>query len=366
MNTRERFVRTLTGQSVSRVPFMKVFGGTNSVLPSWEAANPGLGEKIDQVCQFEGTHRGWDTTPVNMDVSCMHGWEIIAEDETTRTLRRADGMVKLYLKGNDFHHQTIEFPVKCRADWERIKTQFLDPDDPTRFPDNWAEHVTRYRNRDWPLQLSHRGVYGFPRVLMGDEALAFAFYDDPELVHDIMDTYTSFAIRVWEKMVPDIQFDLIECWEDMCSKNGSIISPDMFHEFMAPNYRRIRAFADAHAIPIVLVDSDGNIMKLAKWMFEAGVNAMYPFEILAGNDLAALRDELPGMAAIGGLKKEAMAEGEEAVLAEMRRAEKLIRKGRFIPGPDHFVQSHTSWEQYRDFMAQLREVVLGTTNVNPR
>jgi len=27
MNTRERFVKTLTGEKVDRVPFMKVFGG---------------------------------------------------------------------------------------------------------------------------------------------------------------------------------------------------------------------------------------------------------------------------------------------------------------------------------------------------
>ena len=31
MNTRERFVGTLCGEPVDRVPFMKVFGGTNAV-----------------------------------------------------------------------------------------------------------------------------------------------------------------------------------------------------------------------------------------------------------------------------------------------------------------------------------------------
>jgi uroporphyrinogen-III decarboxylase len=360
MNTRERFVNVLTGKPVDRVPFMKVFGGANQVLPRWEANYPGLSKEIDQICQFEGRHRGWDTTRVNFDLSCVGTWEIIAEDETSRTARRPDGLVKIFVKGSNFHHQTIEFPVKCRADWDRIKAEFLDPDDPARFPADWEGKVEEYRGRDWPLQLTHRGVYGFPRVLMGDEALAFAFYDDPAMVHDIMDTYTDFAIRLWEKMTPDVDFDLIECWEDMCSKNGSIISPAMFREFMAPNYRRIRAFANAHDIPIVLVDSDGNIEKLAELMLEAGVNAMYPYEILASNDLDEARERLPGMAAIGGLKKEAMAEGDEAVEFEMERAARLIRKGKFIPGPDHFVQSHTSWPQYRDFMARLREVVLST------
>jgi len=30
--------------------------------------------------------------------------------------------------------------------------------------------------------------------MMGDINLAYAFYDDPELVHDIMDSYTDMAI----------------------------------------------------------------------------------------------------------------------------------------------------------------------------
>jgi len=358
MTSRERFVRVLTGQPVDRVPFMKVFGGTNAVLPDWERAHPGLGQSIDAILQFEGRYRGWDTTRVNADLSCAHTWEVVAEDAETRTLRRPDGMVKLFVKSADYHHQTIEFPVRCRADWERIKARWLDPDDPGRFPADWAAQVALYRGRDFPLQLTHRGVYGFPRVLMGDEALAYAFYDDPALVHDIMDTYTDFALRLWAKMTREVDFDLIECWEDMASKNGSMISPAMFREFMKPNYEKIRAFANANGIPIVLVDSDGNIMELAELMLEAGVNAMYPFEALAGNDVDLIRDRLPGLGIIGGLRKEAMAESPAAVSAELAKAERWIRRGRFIPGPDHFVQSHTRWEQYRAFMEGLRQVVL--------
>lgn len=360
MTTRERFVNVLTGRPVDRVPFMKVFGGTNHVLPSWEKEHPGLSRTIDSLCQFEGRYRGWDCPPVNLDLSCINRWEVLADDAVARTARRADGMVKVFVKGCDYHHQTLEYPVRTRGDWERIKAEFLDPDDPARFPPNWPEVVAGYRDRDFPLQLTHRGVYGFPRVLMGDEALAYAFYDDPALVHDIMDSYTDFALRVWEKMVRDTDYDLVECWEDMASKHGSIISPATFREFMKPNYEKIQAFCREHGIPIVLVDSDGNTMALAEVMLESGVNAMYPWEVLAGNDVDVLREGLPGMAAIGGLKKEAMAEGPEAVAAEMGKAARLIRKGRFIPGPDHFVQSFTTWEQYRDFMVRLREVVLAT------
>ena len=195
---------------------------------------------------------------------------------------------------------------------------------------------------------------------MGDEVLCYAFYDDPELVHDIMDSYTDMAIAVWEKMVKDVQFDLIECWEDMASKNGPMIGRTLFDKFMAPNYRRIAEFARKHDIPIVLVDSDGYIEDLTGWMLDAGVNAFYPYEILAGNDPLRVRREQPAAGVIGGLRKECMSEGPEAMDRELERARALIESGRSIPGPDHFVMGDVSFANYRRFMEGLRDVVMNT------
>ena len=41
--------------------------------------------------------------------------------------------------------------------------------------------------------------------------------------------------------------------------------------------------------------------------------------------------------------------------------DQAIEKGRFIAGPDHFVVSDVSFEDYGYFMEQLREVVLTKT-----
>jgi uroporphyrinogen decarboxylase len=174
------------------------------------------------------------------------------------------------------------------------------------------------------------------------------------------------CLTLWERLAARVDFDLIECWEDMSFKSGPMVSPAIFERFLAPHYKKIRAFADAHRIPIVLVDSDGNTEALARWMAEAGVNAMYPFEVQAGNDVARVLSGLPGFAALGGVDKNCMA-GEplaadvlRAIEREMEKAERLIRGGRFVPGPDHFVLSDVPFENYERFMKRLREVVLAT------
>lgn len=360
MNDRQRFVATLTGKTVDRVPFIKVFGGKNHIVPRWEKEQPGIGKNIDAILQFEGELRGWQRTPVNMSVSQLGPEETLEEDDKKRIVKRGDGLVELWNKNDDYRHQTLEWPIKNRKDWERIRKKHMRADDPDRFPHDWTKCIETYRERTYPLQLTHSGVYGFARIMMGDENMAYAFYDDPELVHDIMDTYTDMAIQIWSKMVKEVEFDLIECWEDMASKHGALISPTMFREFMKPNYEKIAAFARENGIEIVLADSDGNIMDLTPLMLEAGVTALYPFESRAGNDVGKILDAFPRVGAIGGLEKGAMIKGGKEIDMEMEKARNWIRKGRYIPGPDHFVLSDVSWANYRYFMESLREVVMTT------
>ena len=360
MNTRERFVRTLTGQDVDRVPFMKVFGGRNAIVPRWEDEFPGAGERIDEILGFEGEHRGWARTDVNIFLGQRGKPEILEETDEHFVQRFADGWTEIITKGRDYHHQTIGWPVQSRADWIRVKERHLQADDPERFPTDWEAKVESYRQRDYPLQLTHRGVFGFPRLVMGDARLFYAFYDEPDLVHDIMDTYTDTIIALWDKQIGQIEFDLIEVWEDMAWKSGALVSPQVFREFMTPNYRKIANYAKSHGIPIILVDSDGYIENLSELMWEAGVIAMYPYEAQSGNDVLRVRQRFPEMGIVGGLNKNVMAQDKEAIDAEMKRARRYIEAGRYIPGPDHFVLSDVSWENYRYFMEQLREVVLTT------
>ena len=161
-------------------------------------------------------------------------------------------------------------------------------------------------------------------------------------------------------VLEQVQPDSAEFWEDMASKNGSLISPATFREFMKPQYLKVARFAEEHGIRILLVDSDGFIEGLTELMLESGVTALYPYEVQAGNDVPRMLDTYPRLGIIGGLDKNVMAAGKDAIDREMERARALIRKGRFIPGPDHFVLSDVTFASYRYFMESLREVVMTT------
>ena len=141
LTTRERFVRTLTGQDTDRVPFMKIFGGTNDVLPAWERDYPGLHTYIDELLWFEGGYRGWRITPVNFDLCGEIETEVLSEDAQSAVIRYSYGKVVRQNKGTDYHQHTLEYPVKSREDWDRIKSRYLDPADPRRLPPHWEHYV---------------------------------------------------------------------------------------------------------------------------------------------------------------------------------------------------------------------------------
>ena len=93
MTRRERFVRALTGQPVDRVPFIKLFGGDNAIVPQWEREHPGIGKTIDEIVQFDGPFRGWQVPPVWLGPSQVGEGEVVEETQDRRIVRYADGTV---------------------------------------------------------------------------------------------------------------------------------------------------------------------------------------------------------------------------------------------------------------------------------
>jgi len=113
------------------------FGGTNATLPHWRTERPGLENEIDELLGFEGVYRGGTQHPSNFWFSQCGEREKLSEDDTSITYRGTEGTVTQVQKATDYHAHTLEWPVKNRADWERVRDRHLQADDPARFPPDW-------------------------------------------------------------------------------------------------------------------------------------------------------------------------------------------------------------------------------------
>ena len=358
MNDRERFIATVLGEPTDRPPFWLMWSPWGSTWKRWEREG-----KPPEVTDHRSIFNP-DQTPLSVPVNtgpCPRiEPTVLWEDENYRIHYDSWGIKRRDYKHSESMSEFIQFPVKDRRDWEQFKEQYLDADDPRRLEGSWREQARQWMERGWPIQLGYfpdGGVFGPYRWLMGDEEGLIALATEPHLAHEIMGHITSIYLTVWEHVVREVRVDVIHLWEDMCYVAGPLISPKMWDEFLGPNYRRIKAFADAHHIPVISVDTDGQPDRITPNMIRSGVNLLFPLEVAAGCDVNAWQRKYPTLAFMGGIDKRELANGTAAIDRELDRIRPAIARGRYIPDLDHLVPDDVSWENYCYYAGRLKAIV---------
>lgn len=360
MTDRERFVACLTGQPVDRPPFWLFWGPWATTWQRWfEEGKPA---EITDARSFAQPDAVPHVVPVNCGPCPRFEPVVLEEDEHYRVSLDSWGIVRRNTKLNESMPQFVRFPVQSRADWERYRDERLDPDHPDRLAGPWRERVREWVDRGVPIQLGYFPdvtIFGGVRWLLGDEECLLAFYTMPELVRGITERLTDIYLTVFTAVVREVRVDVVHIWEDMCGRQGPLISPAHWREFLGPCYRRIKAFCVEHDIPLLSVDTDGNPHDIVPPMLEAGVNYLWPLEVAAGCDVHEFQRRYPQLGLMGGIDKRALAQGPAAIDAELERVWPAVERGRYIPDLDHLIPDDVSWENYRHFAFRLRDRLLG-------
>jgi uroporphyrinogen decarboxylase len=167
-----------------------------------------------------------------------------------------------------------------------------------------------------------------------------------------------------EELFRHTDFDFGYFFEDMAGKQGMLVSPAVFKEFMAPSYRRIIGFMKARGVRHVIVDSDGFVEELIPLLIDVGVTGMLPFEIQAGNDLRRIRSRYPRFQLMGGFNKAVLRDGNAAMAAEldaeMARIRELVPQGGYIPFADHFIPYDVSFPNFSLYRRTLQDLISST------
>ncbi len=266
---------------------------------------------------------------------------------------------------NDIHITSLpmelDHPVEDRKSWNSYKENYDLATIKKRLPPDWKNLTDRLRERDFPIRLggTNGGFLGFPRQIMGITRYMMALYDDPELIHDICDTFCDFLIGYYSLIAQDVDVDCLLIWEDMAGRGGSLISPAHFKEFLTPNYKKMVRFAKDAGIDIVITDSDGYVEDIIPLIVETGVTGMYPFERAAGNDLMRIRKNFPEFRIIGGIDKRVLFEdsGTSKIDTELQIVKEMLSHGRYIPHIDHFVSQDCTWENFTYYRNRLNEII---------
>lgn len=312
------------------------------------------GSSMDKEMDIGGAIYRYEIPPI---APCYEP-RLIAEDEHTVSLLNEGGQtVKVSKVNPEKMPMYLDHPVKDRASWEEYKKR-LDPDTPERWPADWSAYVHKMNSRDVPTTLYVGSFFGYLREWMGLERLLYMFYDDPNLIEDMMDQICYLETECTQRIVKDLRVDQALFWEDMAFRSGPLISPAMFRKFMMPRYRKITDLLRTSGVEVIMVDSDGNLNELIPLWLECGINFFWPLECAAGNDAVALRKKYGRDIVLGGnIDKRALLKGKDATREEvMSKVPFLLESGGYFPSIDHMVPPDVTLENYRYFINTLREV----------
>lgn len=318
-----------------------------------------LDKDVDNYFNFD---KGIRRIPLNIWMEPGYEVETITEDERTKTIKDSWGITMKVSKYSSSPPAYIEWPVKNRKDWEKVKEEMFKPDVKQRLGSNWKELIKEFNNRDYPLMFGGYpcGYYGALRTLMGDVGFSIMMYDDPQLVKDIQGFLTDFWIELYEEVLKDVVPDWCLLWEDMAYNSGSMISPESFKEFLSPYYKRLTDFLKSNGVKNVLIDSDGNTWELIPLWIEAGVTGHYPLEVTAGMDIVRLRKEFPKFQLMGGLDKKEVAKGKASIDNILAVVPDMIKKGGYVPFLDHTAHEDISWENFKYYRNELEKIIKNT------
>ena len=314
-----------------------------------------------EIHNYFGLDQAMVHVPVSHWMSPPFEQEILEDHEEWLIWRDGSGIIKRDRKDRKSLPDWVGWPVNNRDEWEEVKAERLQPTLEGRLAADWDNRIKEFEDRDYPIVIGGcpAGFYGGARHLLGQERILTTFYDDPDFMHDVMDHLCDLYVGIYDQVLDQVDVDVCFVWEDMCYKNGPLISPAMFREFMLPNYQKLTACLRDHGITAIMVDTDGDARKLIPLFIEGGVTIMYSLEPQAGMDVVELRKSFPKLGLMGGMNKKVLAQGRQAIDEELdRKIPFMLSRGGYIPHLDHQAPPDISWADFKYYREKLNAMIL--------
>ncbi|MHB1459366.1 MAG: uroporphyrinogen decarboxylase/cobalamine-independent methonine synthase family protein [Armatimonadota bacterium] len=370
MNNRQRLQAILHYQDYDRLPLAH-FGFWKDTLEKWVSEGhltqdelQGVGDGTDGESSI-ATKLGFDFnyyTVIYSDTGLFPGFEehVIEElPDGTRKVVNVYGVVVLEKDDAGSIPAEIDHLLKGRKEWEEHflpRLQF----DPARVIVS-EENIARVGDgsRAEPIGLHCGSLFGVIRNWLGVEGSAYLFADDEVLFREIIDHVGDLSYRCAEAVLESVSgFDFAHFWEDICFKNGPLIIPSVFDEFVGPHYKRITELVNRHGMDIVSLDCDGLIDSLIPTWLNNGVNTMFPIEVGTWNgSVGPWREEYGRqIRGVGGMNKTVFTFDYSAIDAEIERLKPLVELGGYLPCPDHRIAPDAKWENVQYYCDKMKNV----------
>lgn len=356
---RDEFLELMTFGRVQRPMFSELMGPLVGLADEWRAQ--GATEDEIDLTAFEWDYVPHVTLPANCSV--VGGPSIVLVDNDEEKIERdhLGRTMKLYKKTATIP-LPLDFPVKTIDDWQKLRPRFLFSED--RIDLAGVEKARALRNEGYVVRVGIPGAFNTARELMGEEIACMAYYDQPEMMHDLIETMTTTTRKVLQRLLDLLPIDYLSVHEDFAGRNGPLVGPAQIDEYFRPLYSTAWEIARAGGAKVFMLDTDGNINSALDSLLACGLTAVHPMEPAAGMDIIATRAKYgTRLAMAGGIDKHVLRQGRAAIRKELEyKLQRHMWPGTVF-GLDHRIPNGTPLEDYRYYVRLAREI-LGLPQAN--
>jgi len=358
MTARERFLRQMNFQSFDR-SFNMEFGYWDDNFREWKLFRDNHitnNEEADIFFQFDPIPCIYN----NVWLSPTFENKVIERRGNTNILQNGDGLLaEVPADGHATIPHYLQSSIVTPDDWKRCKEERMNRNSPERIPD-LADLKRKFPDdRTYPLGIWCGSMIGKIRDMLTFEGLAYACADYPDMVEDMVETSCRLVEDSLDRLLPHFQFDYAAGWEDICFKNGPLVTVDFFRDIVMPRYKRIRKKLDQHGIKLWYMDCDGDVRPILPYFLEGGVNCLFPFEVMGCAHPGELLDQYRGQLRImGGVDKIQLASGRTAIRKYLDTLVPYVERGGYIPFCDHRCPPNVPEEDYL-FYLELKKEMFG-------
>ena len=323
MTSRQRFLETMRYGKPDRVPCFEE-GFREGVLERWKQEGLPPGTEIAQVFHYDRRER-------------------IAVDLGLRP--------------------SLDRWPTSRRDLGELRRR-LDPADPGRLPQEWAEAVCAWQAREHVLELPiHSGF--FLSMGVGDwkrfQEVIYQVADAPGLVREMMQIRGEFAAQMAQSILDKVQVDFASFSEPIGGNEGPLLSPRLYEDLVLRSYRPVLDVLRERNVETIVFLTYANARALLPCVLRAGFNCLWACEVNVGAmDYGALRREFGrDMRLIGGIDLDTLLVSEAAVRREIEsKVIPLLAQGGYVPLADGRVRPNVPFRLYAYYRRLLEDVAL--------
>jgi hypothetical protein len=167
----------------------------------------------------------------------------------------------------------IKAPDISNIDWDRIVKAQLD-----------QAGVDR---KQTAVELGlHLGYFQYLMAFMGFEEGLIAFYEEPELIKELLEYLSNFYMTVADKVIDLYKPDILVFTDDTAAWGNPFISVDMYREFVLPYHMKWSKRARDRGL-LMTMHNCGKCEGVIDMFIEMGINVWDPAQTC--NDIAAIK-----------------------------------------------------------------------------